>query len=159
MYSIDTSALMTWWIRRYPPDVFPGIVACMEKLTKDGRLFASEYVLKELGEKKDPLFDWANAQRGLFVATDAAVQQRAAQLIAQYPILIDPTAKRPVQADPFVIALAAAQNLTVVTSETYAKTKTSGKRKQRTYIPDVCVAEGVVPIDFLEMMRREGWKF
>lgn len=159
MYSIDTSALMTWWIRRYPREVFPGIVVCMERLAKEGRLLASEYVLQELGAKQDPLFDWAKAQGGLFVATDAAVQQRAAQLIAQYPILIDPTAKRPVQADPFVIALAAEKTLTVVTSETYAKTKTSGKRKQRTYIPDVCGAVGVVAIDFLEMMRREGWKF
>lgn len=159
MYSIDTSALMTWWIRRYPREVFPGIVASMEKLVKGGRLLASEYVLQELGAKQDPLFDWAKAQSGLFVATDAAVQQRAAQLTSQYPILIDLTAKRPVQADPFVIALAAERRLTVVTAETYAKTKTSGKRRQRSYIPDVCGAEGVVAIDFLEMMRREGWKF
>lgn len=159
MYSTDTSALMTWWIRRYPRDVFPGIVARMEQLVKAGRLLASEYVLQELGAKNDPLFDWAKAQGGLFVPTDAPVQQRAAGLIRRYPILIDPTAKRPVQADPFVIALAAERQLTVVTSETYARTKTSGKRRQRTYIPDVCGAVGVPAIDFLEMMRREGWKF
>lgn len=159
VYSIDTAALMTWYIRRYPPEVFPSIVPCMEQLIRDGCLRASEYVLSELGGKKDPLYDWASAQEGFFVKTDAQVLGRAVQLIAQYPLLIDASALRPIQADPYVVALAASSNYVVVTSETYAKTKTSGRRKQRTYIPDVCLAEKILCIDFLEMMRREKWGF
>lgn len=159
VYSIDTAALMTWYIRRYPPEVFPSIVPRMEQLIRDGRLRASEYVLTELGGKKDPLYDWASAQQSFFVKTDAQVLGRAVQLTAQYPLLTDPSALRPVQADPYVVALAASNNWVVVTQETYAKTKTSGRRKQRTYIPDVCLAENIRCIDFLEMMRREKWAF
>ena len=159
MYSIDTSALMTWYIRRYPPDIFPSLVKQVERLIAGGKLLASEYVLEELGGKKDPLYDWADAQQGMFVPTDEPVQRRAAQLTAAYPILLDSTSKRWMQADPFVIALAAERGLTVVTQETHAKTKTTGKRKQRTYIPDVCLAEHVPCIDFLDMMRRQRWAF
>ena len=158
VYSIDTSALMTWYFRRYPPEVFPGLVPLMEKLIAAGRLRASEYVLIELGGKKDVLHDWAVAQHDFFIKTDSDVSVRAANLIKAYPLLTDPTALRPIQADPYVVALAASrQDWIVVTQETYAKTKTSGKRKNRTYIPDVCVTEKIPCIDFLEMMRIEKW--
>jgi len=31
-YSIDTSALINWWIEDYSPDVFPGLVPKLEAL-------------------------------------------------------------------------------------------------------------------------------
>lgn len=157
VYSIDTSALMAWYYRRYPPKVFPGLVPHLEKLIADGRLRASEYVRTELGSKKDPLFDWADAQHVIFIQTDSAVSALAAQLIQKYPLLVDPSSLRPVQADPYVIALAGTRNWVVVTEETYAKTKTSGKWKNRTYIPDMCLAENIQCINFLEMMQQENW--
>lgn len=158
VYSIDTSALMTWYFRRYPPDVFPGLVPLMEKLIAGGRLRASEYVLIELGGKKDVLHDWAVAQHDFFIKTDSDVATRAANLVKAHPLLIDPSSLRPIQADPYVVALAASrQDWIVVTQETFAKTKTSGKRRNKTYVPDVCAAEHVPCIDFLDMMRREKW--
>jgi hypothetical protein len=157
VYSIDTSAMMTWWLRRYPPDVFPAMVGKMAMLTASGRLVASEYVIQELGAKPDPIFTWAASQPGLSQATDLAVQQRAVQLIANYPILVNPNSTRAIQADPFVIALAMERGLTVVTSETYAKTKTAGKRRQRTYIPDVCAAKGMLCLDPLEV-APQSWR-
>lgn len=158
VYSIDTSALMSWYIRRYPPDVFPALIPLVETLIGAGNLRASEYVLKELGGKNDPLHDWAARQQDFFMKTDEDVAQRAADLIGKYPLLLDPDALRPTQADPFVVALAASRgDWIVVTQETFAKTKTTGKRKKRTYIPDVCAAEGIRCIDFLEMMRWEKW--
>ena len=158
VYCIDTSALMTWYFRRYPPEVFPGLVLLMEKLIADSRLRASEYVLIELGAKKDVVHDWAIAQNDFFVKTDSNVSTRVANLVKTYPLLIDPSSLRPIQADPYVVALAASRkDWLVVTEETYAKTKNSGKRKNRTYIPDVCVAEKINCINFLDMMRREKW--
>ena len=112
-----------------------------------------------LAQRKTPIFDWANAQSGLFIKTDSTVLAKASQLIAKYPLLTDPSSLRPVQADPYVVALGTANGWVVVTQETYAKTKISGKRKQRTYIPDVCSAENIRCIDFLEMMRQEKWTF
>jgi hypothetical protein len=158
-YSIDTSALMAWWMRRYPPEIFPAIREAMEKLIADGKLLANEYVLTELGGKDDPLFDWAKRQSGLFVKTDAAVQQKAQYLIRTYPLLIDTESPRPMQADPFIVALAQVKGLTVVTEETFAHTKLTGKRRKRTYIPDVCANENIPCLSFLEMMRAEKWCF
>lgn len=160
LYSIDTSALIGWWQRRYPPEVFPAIRDSMEKLIAAGKLLASEYVLSELGGKDDPLYDWAKGQAGLFVKTDEVVQTKAQQLIRAYPLLIDSESPRPIQADPFVVALAQEKGLTVVTEETYARTKLSGKRKKRTYIPDVCNQQnGMACITFLQMMQAEKWCF
>lgn len=158
MYCIDTSALIGWWIRRYPPKVFPSLQTEVEKLVAAGNLHASRMVLDELGAKPDPLYVWAHAQAGFVLAVSQRVSDRATELIGQYPILIDPQARR-AQADPYVIALAEIENWTVVTQETFAATKTTGKRKKRTYIPDVCSAINVRCIDFLEMIEKEGWKF
>ncbi len=158
VYSIDTSALVTWYVRRYPPSVFPSLLERVEGLIGDNRLMASEYVLKELGGKRDPLFEWAARQDGFAIRTTAEVASRAAELVAKYPLLVDPSSLRPIQADPFVIALAESLDRgVVVTQETYAKTKTKGKRRNRTYVPDVCRAEGIECIDFLDMLRREKW--
>ena len=44
-----------------------------------------------------------------------------------------------------------------MTEETFAKTKLSGKRRNRTYVPDVCQAEKVRCITFLDMMKAEHW--
>jgi hypothetical protein len=159
VYSIDTSALISWWIRRYPTEVFPSLQKKIEELIAAGKLRASRMVLDELGAKPDPLFVWAQSQSGFVVAVSQGVSNRAAELIGKYPILIDPQASRP-QADPYVIALAETkQNGIVVTQETFAATKTTGKRKKRPYIPDVCKAINVECIDFLDLMKREGWKF
>lgn len=158
-YSIDTSALMGWWLRRYPPDIFPSLRDAMGKLIAEGKLLASEYVLSELGGKEDPLYSWAKGQAGLFVKTDESIQQKAQYLIQTYPLFIDAESQRPIQADPFVVALAQEKDLTVVTEETFAHTKLTGKRKKRTYIPDVCNKEGITCITFLQMMQAERWRF
>jgi hypothetical protein len=115
-------------------------------------------VLDELGSKPDPLHVWAQGQPGFVLSVTQQVSDRAAALIGQFPILIDPQASKP-QADPYVIALAETERWMVVTQETFAATKTTGKRRKRTYIPDVCQAINVRCIDFLELMKKEGWKF
>ncbi len=158
MYSIDTSALIGWWVRRYPPEVFPSLQKKVEELIAANRLRTSRMVMDELGSKPDPLYVWAQGQSGFVLAVTQPVSNRAAELIGQFPILIDPQASKP-QADPYVIALAETEHWIVVTQETFATTKTSGKRRKRTYIPDVCHAINVRCIDFLELMKKEGWKF
>jgi hypothetical protein len=51
-YSIDTSAILEAWRRRYPPDVFPAVWQRLEQMIERGDLGASEEVLLEL-EKRD----------------------------------------------------------------------------------------------------------
>ena len=40
VYSIDTSALIEWWVEKYSPDVFAGIPEKMAGLIAEERLFA-----------------------------------------------------------------------------------------------------------------------
>ena len=158
MYSIDTNALIDWWWRRYPPDVFPGVRRKMEELIAIGRLRASEVVGDELEVGGDDLFQWASEMRGLFVNTTDDIERRAADLVAQHPYLVDEDSTRP-QADQYVIAAALECGWTVVTQETFASTKKAGKRRGRTYIPDVCRHLNVPCINLLQLMRREHWRF
>src|ERR1700733_11567869 len=48
IYSIDSSSLMDWQARYYPPDVFPTLVDKMEALIAGGRLVAPALVKEEI---------------------------------------------------------------------------------------------------------------
>lgn len=80
-----------------------------------------------------------------------AVQQAVTAILAAYPNLINPHSGRS-GADPFVIALADVNGCAVVTEE-----------RPRSWInpkiPDVCAALGVRCINFLEVIREQGWTF
>ena len=154
-YSIDTSALLDWWIRFYPPTVFAGLVPRIEQLIEDGRLRASREVREELESRSDPCADWAKAQSALFVDSDEAIQRVVTRLMGQYFNPEKPD-KGIGNADPFVIALAAIQQprpWVVVTGE-----KPGSHENPK--IPFVCrhmqPAE-IRCIGFLDLIVEEGW--
>ena len=73
----------------------------------------------------------------------------------RFPGLLDPKAEHE-EADAYVIGLAQQCDGIVVTSETPAAEKRKPKREF--FIPDVCRELGIPCINFLGMMRREGWQ-
>ena len=105
-YSIDTSALVDWWVRYYPPTVFPGVLPRIEQLIASGRLRASREVLDELQRVNDPCFRWAKARPDLFVDSNEDIQRIVRQIMRQYSGKLKP-GKGISGADPFVVALAA----------------------------------------------------
>lgn len=148
-YSIDTSALINWWIEDYSPDVFPSLVPKLEVLIAAGRLRAIRGVKDELGEWE--LREWCLKQVDLFIDEDEKVQRRVAQLMATYQ---NPKKTRGIdKADPFVIALADVQDRkwVVVSAEK------GGSLENNPKIPVVCRDIGVEHIRFFELLRREGW--
>ncbi|MBW0001841.1 MAG: DUF4411 family protein [Verrucomicrobia bacterium] len=154
---------MEWWILRYPPSTFPSLRDRIEGLISSGRLVTSEFVVQELGVKGDELFDWAKAQTSFSISTSQEVANEMASIVARFPAWWIQARKR-TKADPFLIALAKTQGLTVVSQETLAAAKKRPRRQGGTYIPDVCAAMNIpcinIPcITFLEMMQREGWTF
>ncbi len=153
-YSIDTSALIDWWVRYYPPSTFPTLQARLEELIQSGRLRASREVQTELERNDDDLCKWAKS-RDLFIDSDAAIQKIAIRIINQYRNDAKPD-KGINGADPFVIALAASQTKSwvIVTGE---KPGTLENPK----IPFVCTRENpkIETISFLQLIAREGWKF
>jgi hypothetical protein len=146
-YSIDTSALINWWVEDYSPDVFPGLIPKLEELIVEGRLRAVRSVKDELAD--GDLRKWCMAQAGFFLEEDAMVQKRVGQLMATYQ---NPKKARGIdKADPFVIALADINGWQVVSAEK------GGSLENNPNIPTVCNAIGVPHMRFFEMLRQEEW--
>jgi Domain of unknown function (DUF4411) len=149
-YSLDSSGILDLF-RIYPPDVFPTIWTQMELAANGGIVFAIDEVYRELEKKDDGAFQWLKARRTMIIALDAEIQQLVTAILAAHPRLVD-TRKNRSAGDPFVIALAQARRLKVVTGE-----RASGVIAKPN-IPDVCTALGIECINILSMFRNEGWK-
>ena len=151
-YSFDTSALLDAWTRSYPPDVFPQLWRAIEEGIAAGHFFAAEEVRVEITKKDDSLLKWAKKQRGLFVDLDAPQQTAVAEVLAQFPRLID-TRKGRSGADPFVIALARTRDAVVVTGEN------DDGSPDRPKIPTVCRHFGIRAIKPIDFIRENRWVF
>ncbi len=152
-YSVDTSAILDAWVRRYPPDVFPAVWQRLEEVVENGDLGASEEVFLEIEKRDDAVHAWAKERKAkLFVPIDEAQQRHVSAILEKHERLVD-TRKNRSAADPFVIAVAMAQGCTVVTTE-----EATGK-PEKPNIPDVCSALGVRSINLLEFFREQGWRF
>jgi len=150
-YSIDTSAMVDWWVRYYPPESFPTLVKNVEALIVSGGLRASREVLEELQRQDDGLSAWAKDQPGLFVEDVEAVQDAVTILMDKY-FNPDKPDKGISGADPFVIGLAMTENPVpaVVSGE-----KPGSKENPK--IPYVCGVEKVPHTTFLGLIKAEGW--
>lgn len=155
VYSIDTSALVDWWVRYYPPKNFGGLVPRIEDLISEGRLRASREVRDELEKHSDELFAWAKKQPDLFVESDEKIQTVVRDLMRQYYNPARPE-KGISGADPFVIGLAATmkpQACIVVTAE-----KSGSIENPK--IPWVCDhyrPQKIEYMSFLRMVANEKW--
>jgi hypothetical protein len=149
-YSFDSSGILDLF-RYYPPDVFPTIWAQMDAAANGITILAIDEVYRELEKKDDIAFQWLKARRAMIVDLDTTIQLRVTTILAAHPRLVD-TRRNRSSGDPFVIALAQARGLSVVTGE-----RPSGVLAKPN-IPDVCVAMGIPWMNVLSMFRREGWK-
>ncbi len=156
IYSVDSSSLMDWQDRFYPTDVFMDLLAKTEALIAAGRFLAPAQVRQEVEAVGTPgLMDWVEHHRDMFVPTAQTLTETQA-IQRQFAGLLDPRAEHE-EADAYVIALAKIRGGIVVTQETAAAEKHKPKRSH--YIPDVCRELGISCINFLGLMRREGWRF
>lgn len=154
MYCIDTSALIHGWRRDYPPDVFKSLWEQLDQLIRQGKLFSSVEVLLELERGGDDIYNWAKERKHIFLEADEEVQKVLASIVNKFPSFVPQDSSDGIWADPYVIAIAASNKWTVVTGE-----KAVGQGAKRLKIPNVCQSMGVECIDFLKLIRREGWRF
>lgn len=149
VYCIDTSSIFVWFVRTYPPSIFPALPERLEELIAAGRLRAPKAVFDEI----KPGDEWAKAQTELFVEELKAVQQIVKQLMATHHNPAKPL-KGINNADPFVIAMAkdGGPDWVVVSDEN------PGSLEARK-IPFVCKQENIQCISFQGLMRAEGWQF
>jgi hypothetical protein len=140
------------WVRHYPPDVFKTIWADMDSAAKNSQIFVIEEVLRELERKDDGIYKWVKQRDFMVVQIDVDVQKQLKHIMSKYERLVD-TKKNRSGCDPWVIALARARGLTVVTGE-----KASGKL-HKPKIPDVCKDLGVPCIEIVDFFRQQGWRW
>jgi hypothetical protein len=154
MYCIDTSSLITAWRFVYPPDIFPAIWTQLDELIKQHKLISAKEVLLELKIGADAIYDWANARDYMFLESDETVQRVVTDIINKYPTFIPDYSPHGIFADPYVIAISSVKKLILVTNE-----KASGAGAKKPKIPNICRDLNIECIDFLSLIRREGWIF
>jgi Domain of unknown function (DUF4411) len=106
-YCIDASSLLKMK-EDFPRKVFPALWDRMEELIRDGRLFAPEEVFKEI-ESDDEISAWVVQKKAMFKKIDGHIWTLASEIANRYPPIAKPGKFGPA-ADPFVIALARAEN-------------------------------------------------
>jgi hypothetical protein len=153
-YCFDTSAFIHSWVRTSPPDIFVTLWDRLDEKIADGGIVSPEEVLKELERVEgDTLLAWVKERRNpLIIPLEADLQEKVGLIGAQYRTFVAGDADKNM-ADPWVIGLAMARDLTVVTQETKPGSS------QKPTIPHVCHHFGVPFVDSFEFMRREGWTF
>ena len=101
--------------------------------------------------KDDGIYEWVRAREDMIVPVDAELQSHLSGIMAKYPRLVD-TRKNRSGCDPWVIALARARSLTVVTGE-----RSTGSLV-RPKIPDVCKDMNIPCIEIVDLFRKQGWR-
>ena len=149
-FSLDTSGILDAWVRYYPPDVFPTIWSKLDVSARNGEIFVIDEVVRELERKDDDIHKWVKQRGAMIVPIDVKVQKHLAEIMTKYGRLVD-TKKNRSGCDPWVIALARARGLIVVTGE-----KATGNLK-KPKIPDVCNDLGVPCVEIIDFFRKQGW--
>ena len=148
-YSIDTSALLEAYVRRYPPDVWPSLWDIkLDELIGTGRLVAAYDVLEDLSKRDDDIYAWAKARSAMFIDLDQ-YEAQLIEIMADYPRLVDTKTGKSGN-DPMVIALAHARGLTVISEEGL-----SGEKNPK--IPYVCNQLDIRHINLLAFIREQQW--
>jgi len=151
-YSFDSGVFINGRRDIFIPTAFPGVWKRIEEMIAMGQVRAVDEVKREVSRHDDETAKWAKAQKGLFVPLTRDVQEATSKILEQHPRLISLGSNKN-SADPFVVALAMAQEGSVVTQETL-----SGKlHKPR--IPDVCIAMGVPWMTLPQFVAQQGWTF
>lgn len=134
-------------MRWYPQNVFPSVWGYLDGMVNDGGLFAVEEVLRELQRRDDAIHEWVKVRKSkLLVTLEDDVQMAVLDVLSEFPKLVD---QRPSKnlADPFVIALAKARKLVVVSGE-------QGGTRDRPKIPNVCDHFGIRCLTLPQMFQE-----
>lgn len=151
IYSFDSSAFINPFRRYYPQDLFPKFWDAVAERIASGEIIASEVVRDEIDEKDDQLKTWVRGQSGLFMQVDEKQQDEVAKILGRFPNWVDIESSKN-NADPFVIALAKANGLVVVSDEINGS-------EQNPKIPFVCRQVGVSHLRVIEFIRTIGLRF
>ncbi len=137
VYVIDACALIDA-AKNYnmSKNTFSSIWDKLNEMIETGELISSTEIFDEL--KDDDLKKWANLYKKAFLPLSPAIQNKAKEVLKDYPNLIKIRSTSNSNGDPFLIATALVNNGCIVTNEK------PGDEKQKDYhIPNVCVGMNI----------------
>jgi len=149
-YCLDTSLLINAWNKRYRMDVeiFKPIWQKLGALIASGVARVPWEVFREIKKQRDALLTWVEQYKDMIKRPSEDEQMRMLALMARFPNLAAQGGSINA-ADPWVIVLAQAEDLVVVTDE---NPQDKARRTKPPKIPFVCDAlriDWMTPIDFL----------
>ena len=140
------------WNDTYPRAIFGTFWERFEELIESGDAVAIGEVFTELEKRDDDLCSWAKARKEMFIPAEEDIQIALREVLGLSEKMVGSQKGRNA-ADPWVIALAKARGLTVVTMELGSGNLAKPK------IPDVCAALGVTCINVIGLAQEQGWSF
>ncbi len=149
-YSFDTCSFIDL-NHIYPLDIFPSVWDWISSQIDNDVIVATIYVYDEIRPIQDEIHEFLkDRRRKVFQSTDSAQDRIVDDIVNhRFPGWVIPHSTSN-KADPFVIALASVNDLTVVTEEKLNPDKVT--------IPRVCNALGVKCINLLEFLRESKFK-
>ncbi len=159
-YLLDANVFIQAHRFYYPMDVFPIFWDWLKRENEKESIFSLDMIFDELKIGEDGLADWCNKlnRDNWFLSSEDEITQNNLSTIADWVLMQDykETAKAEFLsvADPWLIAKAKTDNMTVVTQE-----KSDPNSKRKIFIPDVCMAFDVNFINTVDLLRTLGGKF
>lgn len=144
-YIIDTCSLINA-SKNYPMNkkTFEHIWNRFNSLIEDGYLVSIEEVKDEI--KDDDLLQWAKTHKKFFRPLNKNTQQKAREILREFPSLIQIKSTSNSNADPFIISNAIELEAAVITEE-------SGKgRENIPNIPNICKRYNIKCINLLSFL-------
>lgn len=134
----------------YPKDRYVGLWKHFENQVDRGEVIAPMEVREELTNSLDPTLDqWLVRRRTIFVEVSRPQLQVLQEIVRAYPAF---TLGKENMADPAVVALAAAEGLTVLTSEKRQQFPSPRCPK----IPNLCDEHDVPCLGINDYLRSEA---
>lgn len=152
-YCIETSSIVDLARRRFPDDLYPGLLAAVEGMVSAGQIVAPREVYRELEKSADEVLEWAKNRKGMFVDPTPRQIELLRDMRSRDQRVFSLNKPGP-DADPWVVAVAVEGNLKVITSENRV-----GGNAQKFQIPNLCEMFSVECLDLFGMFRSLEWQF
>lgn len=150
-YALDSSFFIDLFTHdgSHPRDRYAGLWEYFERQVNQGEIIAPFEVREELTNNVDPALDrWLVEHREIFVEVSRPQLDILQTIVRRYPAV---TRGKENMADPAVVALAAAEGLTVLTSE--RRQQHPSPRLPR--IPNLCDQHGIACLGINDYLRAE----
>lgn len=151
-YTLDTNILINMG-RWYPREFFASLWSHMESAAAVGDICVCEVVTSELEMGDDDLVAWVKGLDGFVCETTDAELTVVKEIAERHPGWVQGKKN---YGDPFVIAHARTDRVTIVTEE---RRKGLGTKDENQRIPNIAEEHGVPCIRFFEFLRAQGWRF